>query len=655
MLNRSEAMLKDGDDEIQSIEIGTNAAMEILAFSPSENHLALADVAMQVDVFAVGSVYTNGGMVQLLHRFQLHSQVNACTFNADGSCLAVAGKDKIIRTWEVTSEACPTPYEVPLEWYLSHYVKQTHHLIYRQDYSHMAPVKGNTVLHRLIEEGTLEMLKEYVPKHSELLPVQNENGETPLDMAVKLRHRGKTAYLLDIMSANMTPLIAQLPVWSRLMGANLGPHKEVALTDLHEMEGDLSNVQCRNGRYFITDKDPFFETMVYQFPDLCVLLLERSLIKVSAHTIDEGISRLHVESYLKKPAQEFLPARPLWKRSDGHSGKEVEVDAYITGCTDFITYNGSFKTLVRMGNPRIFETAAMRRAIEFKWETYGLYVQNATTLLYVAMVSFFISALYYEGDVSSDARTKHSALMSCSSLVSLFILWKEYRDWRGDTKYFTRWSNIMDNGVIALVWMLTAWSFVTLTSSTPVAEDAEDPLSYSDDEDVGKRLVIAASIFLMLLNFLVYLSCYSFIGAVLYIFVEVVVDFLPILVVMILFLVAYVIALRIVLADGSSEIDPFEGDFTRNRHWSDYSHMVNIAFNFGFVGAIDESYLEPYDLEDGHRVPLHICAELLFYMYAIVSNVILLNLLIAVMGDSFDRVKVRGKPSTKHAIGVTCV
>jgi len=191
----------------------------------------------------------------------------------------------------------------------------------------------------------------------------------------------------------------------------------------------------------------------------------------------------------------------------------------------------------------------------------------------------------------------------------------------------------MDNLVILLVWILTVWSFVSPDSSQDSARE-----NNQNEEDVPKRMFIALTIFLMLLNLLIYLSCYSFIGAVLYIFMEVVIDFMPIFVVMGLFLIAYVVALRMVLYGGESETDPFEADSSESDSFH-FMRMINIAFNFGFIGTIDESYLEPYDETDRHRLPLNILSEVLYYMYAIVSNVILLNLLIAVMGDSFDRVK----------------
>jgi hypothetical protein len=71
----------------------------------------------------------------------------------------------------------------------------------------------------------------------------------------------------------------------------------------------------------------------------------------------------------------------------------VEVEAYITGCARFITLNGSFKTIARSENPIFFKTIAMQRAIEYKWETYGLKMHILNTTILCIMLFFFGSSI----------------------------------------------------------------------------------------------------------------------------------------------------------------------------------------------------------------------------------------------------------------------
>jgi hypothetical protein len=364
-------------------------------------------------------------------------------------------------------------------------------------------------------------------------------------------------------------------------------------------------------------------------------------------TVDDQIERMTFEKrgiFLKKPNDALMPICPVWTSSDSKpefSGKEVEVQAFVTGFTDFITENGSFNTIVRSGNADIFDTFAMQRAIEYKWETYGLLVQNITTTIYILMVALFVLAVAFEIE-GGHGQGKTIGFLVLASFLSLFIVMKELRDWDGDKNYFKKWANISDFAVVILIWVLAIWSIILFY------------LDLKDDLDsVMRKLCIALTVFLMLLNLLMYLSCYSFIGATLFIFYEVVHDFMPIFVIMLLCLCAYIMALRVILS-GTPQVIENDGDFylgeidenyivsafeanTGSLNWKHYSSMFNTAFKFGFMA--DTDYTVPYGQQEGRHVALGVLTQILFYLYAITSNIILLNLLIAVMGDTFDRVK----------------
>jgi WD40 repeat protein len=630
----------DDEDSIPdaTVEIGTDGVTEMLAISPCEQYLAHADDTNKTRVFGMKNMNGDGG-VQLLHMFQLNGPIMSFTFNHSGQCLgcAIGGNAPSVRVWEIGEDADPLPYEFEIEWYFRHYVAKKPHLVYRKD--HNSAAKGNTIVHRLAQEGSEELLKTHLATLSGLLPVENDEGHTPVDHTLKRTNRAKTTMLLDLYTRNMTPRLAALPLFPRILGANMGTETKLSREDVLELfadkKYDFSNVVCRDGIFYATDKDPYYNTCVHKFPELCVMLLERSTMSVTSATVQEGTHRLFLQHFLKKPSDHFCPTEPLWSKHDNQAagGQEVEIEAFVTGFHDFITSDGSFKAIVRSQNEALFETTAMKRGIEYKWETYGLFVQNVTTVLYSLMIMFFLMSLVFVTGEEESSKRKHSFFMGCSSVASLFIVWKEMRDFNGDRRYWKRWVNVMDNMVIVLVWVLTLWSVLAL--------DAD----LSNAEKTTRRLCIAVTVFLALLNFLMYLSAYKFIGAVLFIFQEVVVDFMPILTVMLLFLGAYVIALRMVLAGGSDsdeyggETSPFDAG-SGDLQWNDFSRMVNIAFNFGFMGSLDQVYLEAYNPDIyQERVILNMFSQLLFYVYAVVSNIILLNLLIAVMSDSYDRVK----------------
>jgi hypothetical protein len=52
--------------------------------------------------------------------------------------------------WDTSEDADPYPYEVDLECFFGHYAVRKPHLLYKQDYSALAPVQGNTIVHRLV-------------------------------------------------------------------------------------------------------------------------------------------------------------------------------------------------------------------------------------------------------------------------------------------------------------------------------------------------------------------------------------------------------------------------------------------------------------------------------------------------------------------------
>jgi WD40 repeat protein len=117
----------------------------------------------------------------------------------------------------------PYPYEIRIDVYFSNYVQRKPHLIYRQD--HGASNKsnhGNTIIHRMVLESTFDLFERHLGDKTGLLPVENEFGQTPLDIAVERNDFDKAQLLLELYTAKMTPALAGLPLWPRLLGAGAG-------------------------------------------------------------------------------------------------------------------------------------------------------------------------------------------------------------------------------------------------------------------------------------------------------------------------------------------------------------------------------------------------------------------------------------------------
>jgi hypothetical protein len=615
-------------EDFPSVDVESDSSIETLSFSECEKILAVGDGKNQVNVYNIETVTKDSDEdVTLLHRIGLKEGLFSLRFNADSRTLGCAGKDNCVRVWDIGGNCDPYPYEFSIDWYLKHYVKKKPHLMYRQDYGDRGEAKkGNTIIHRVVEQGTAAMLKEYVNDVENFLPVENDSGLTPLDIAAQQNDFDKTRFLIEKYTENMTPALAGLPMFPRLLGANL---KEGIHETIRSADDGQSMMDSRT--------DPYYSTLVYKFPELCAELLNKATIGVRDQTVDDKVTRMTMDIILKKPCDDFLPVAPLWTQEDEQpDGREVEVESFITGYKDFITRNGSFKTIVRSENADIFETTAMKRAIEYKWETYGLHIHNFMVCWYCLMVLLFLASLVFTGGIEP------AVIMTSSSVVSIIIAYKEYCEYHDDKhNYLKDKGNLLDLLVILFIYLLTFWAWYDWLA------DGEGGVLIG----LVKRLVISLQIGLCLLNLLLYLSSYELIGATYSMIGQVLTDFMPIFIVMILSICAYAIILRTLLLgpdpDGESPYDDDTSPFEEpSLHWTKVQNMVNIAFAFGFLGAYEDNQLQSTQEEAVGLIGtkgdvLNFFSWIFFVLYALFSNIILLNLLIAVMGDSYDRVKER--------------
>jgi len=398
-----------------------------------------------------------------------------------------------------------------------------------------------------------------------------------------------------------------------------------------------------------SQEEAYKKTLVYKYPDLCQKLLESSTIGVTSKTVQKDIKRMKLEAILTKPCDFVFPPRKLWTKKDAQEkGKDVQVEAFITGFRNFISKDGSFATIVKSNHAGIFETKAMKRAIEYKWETYGFIIHSFYFFIYIVMMLLFLASItadiyrkmYKEENDSSISEVE--IMLGVSSLVSLITLRKEWKELINDPyNYLTSGGNVLDVFIVVLLWALTIWVFYDVTLEggllnvgSPVAE-------------LIKRAAIAMEVFLMSINFLVYLSNYPFIGATISMVYQMGLNSSQILIVMVVGGVAYVFVLQVILLgtgveEEGEDTSPFEA---LGLHWSKIWGYCNLAFRLGFLGDFETSELESTQVDrdlDGHSTlgdGLNFLSWIYFVIYGIISNVILLNLLIAVMSDSYDEIK----------------
>jgi hypothetical protein len=603
-------------------KVESDSSIETLSFSECEKMLAVGDGKNQVNVYNVEAVAAKEADedVTLLHRFVLKEGLLSLRFNDDSCTLGCVGKNNCVRVWDIGDTCDPYPYECSLEWYLKHYVKKKPHLIYRQEYGdrgkknmETGELHGNTIIHRLVEEGTVKMLKCYVDGVENLLPVENDSGLTPLDIAVQQNDFVKSQFLIEKYTKNMTPMLAGLPMFSRLLGAI----SEETTT---------------------SDPDLYHSTLVYKFPDLCVELLNRSTINLQDHTLLDGAKRMSLNTHtiLAKPCEDFLPFGPLWsKKDEQQGGKDVEVESFAAGYKDFITSKGSFRALVRSGNVDIIKTEAMQVAIHYKWKTYGWRMHTIATAITLAMGLAFLGALVFQDGTSTTGRKTHFSMMSGSTFLSLFLAKREFEESKGSSfrRYFKNARNLVDLSVIGCIWMLTALSLHVLVTH-------DDGEVTSEGISLVQKPGSAICVLLLLAEALACLGSYTFFGENTRLIYAVTVDSASFLSVMFLFMGAYGVVLRVLLhssdPDAGGGGSPFE---SQSSHWTQWADMFSILFSFLFLGDFESSDLESTSPNRREKTVLNLYSKLFFYGYGLIYLIVLLNLLIAIMGDSYDRVK----------------
>jgi WD40 repeat protein len=691
--------------------VQNDCTVDTLAFSQCGRFLACGNGNRQVNVFKItmdeDAIEDDAGdivsfKVGIAHRFQMDGPAVSVRFNFGGLAskthahmLGCAGKDECVRIWDMGTDTNPYPYEVKIEDYFSNYVRKRPHLLYRKEYGTTTPHarKGNTIIHRMVEESKFEFFESMLQGVKRLLPVENDNEETPLDAAVRMNDYDKARLLLDLYTKGMlldgaaATAIAGLPLWPRLLGAK-------------------SHVYIDQG----VRVDTYYDTMTHKFPDLCATLLKRSTIRVTDLTFKEHDSRyVHMDNDIIKPMQWFLPGEPVWSKDteyedpsllafpflrlfsrkvDLHNVAGAAVEAHITGCLNLVCVGGSFNALVRSGNVEIFQTEAMVHAIHHKWNKYGLRCHAQTTLVTFWLAAFFLTANFYSNGTSRESRNLHFCFMLLTTLVSIIL---------ARNKYVAIVSAVQEGRIrgalskhalsVALVfwiWMLTLTSYYVQSHEKNNSNHVSTTTWFTKPGN-------AICVLLLLLESLACLGIYSYFGKNTRLIYEVLSKVYGFLCIMFLFLFAFAIILRNLLYLDPSrykldeevqQIQQFHSDrnftepFETNvfetsvavqllstyqsafekdvTEWTEYIDMFSIVFRFLFIGNFDLRDFATNNSEAFEATIVETVVRFFFFAYGVIYLIILVNLLIAILSDVYDRVKdeenARGRLARAQAL-----
>ena len=303
------------------------------------------------------------------------------------------------------------PEEMPLS--ASENVAYRNHLIHRQNPS------GNTILHRLVEEGTNKQLQSFLDAAKEVYPIANRDHQTPLHLAIKRSDHTKAEMLLDKYLKRAAISLCSL---CSALGWDIDKDKDINMSS--------------------------------RFPDLSAKLLAGSKKKVDT----SSIPRLEVKHIQYKASSHVIPVikrifsdTSLWSSSDAQKGgKEVAVTPYLIGFPGFLAQDGPFDAIVRSKNLKAFETDAMKYAVDYKWKTYGRSLQLFFVSLYLTMFIFFTV-----GQVAYTTETTYLPwLVIASSIAGIFLIEEAVQMVNNVSEYLSSGWNILD--ILVYIMVITS-------------------------------------------------------------------------------------------------------------------------------------------------------------------------------------------------------
>jgi hypothetical protein len=611
--------------------------------TPEENHTSTAN-RPSICVHAV----ENG---EALHYFQLNPSFKFCAFYA--SSIIATCSEGGISFWNVSEDVDPLPHEIDVELFFTHYVSKRPHLLYRGDNERAAhrrslsqcddpmvdhrssfdvmkdqelvfvdeygksdfnadtevestntlPCNGSTILHRLVSDYTAQDLHKYLKMFARsveqhycvdinldktslesalrnidaaednwtssapdavargvwpLLPVEDAAGKTPLCLAVDKKDEKKIRLLLEFYAIDLSPFAADLPTYTNLL----------AKPSLSRVSSSL-----------------FFQ------------VLEKSIVRVPL-----GHSQcLKVRHPRPIGCDSLIPDPSFWaKVKSDPNGYEIETEAYSFGYANFITLGGTFDSIVRRtgrsGNLQVFESEAMKFAIQYKWELYGEQSQTCFTSLFVVMcVTFGFTEIGGSG------------CAVVSSFCGILLMVRELLEVQGSyARYLSGPWNLFDFVVLLNVFILNVHGMCYHTTEISSAVDVSRAFTY----------------LIMGIDMLNYLRPYSNYGAFISMIEQIFLDAVPFIVVMLIFLLAVFSAYL---------------SITRVERPSPMGALYIIA-QLTFGGGYDvEDFETTDDAIDGNIRNSALKFLVIFYLF--INIVILLNLLIAIMGDSYAKVR----------------
>ena len=267
-------------------------------------------------------------------------------------------------------------------------------------------------------------------------------------------------------------------------------------------------------------------------------------------------------------------------------------------------------------NIKAFESFEMKSAITYKWQMYARDIHTFQLILYsVGFISFVLGQLLLIS-VNESAEIQARLAMVISCFISIFFLLFEI------FQFYTAKRQKKSKGYLTSGWnLLQVTSYLCMcVSSILFFIDSNVNDSSSSSPRIGTFLSIFGgwSNIIMSLNIISFLRPYTWSGPLIRMLIQIFQDMLAFIIIQVILLFGFTIAFMVMLPENMS----FQGPF---------------AFMTGYTMLLGDFNLDDFQMEDNaYKTNSALFA---FSIYMLFVPVVTMNLLIAIMGDSYDYVR----------------
>jgi hypothetical protein len=280
-------------------------------------------------------------------------------------------------------------------------------------------------------------------------------------------------------------------------------------------------------------------------------------------------------------------------------GTDVPVSSYVIGMKGFLAVDGPFGSIVRSENLKAMEMDAMRCAVDFKWHRYGRTVQIVRTCLFLCLVGWFsVDQGILDGSGPSLTVAPYMTV-----LLSFLFFHEEARQ-------------LSKDGVAA--HFSSGWNALDLCSYTMAVGAVAFSRLYDRETEPAVNVVSSCAIIVLSFQFLNFLRAFEWSGSLVRMMTQIISDMRPFLGLQIVLLVGFTTSFSRLLGKGDETFKSWSSFLTG------YGMLLGNWDIDQFIGASEVTSN---------------AALVAGSLYMFLVPIVTMNLLIAIMSDSYDRVR----------------